>query len=390
MNDTRIRDAFHRLNADIDSAVDARSGLTALRSGRSRARRLVLTVAAASVVAASIVIPVILRGNEDDPVGTAVPSTASPSVTTTASDPSSPPTSVPPTVEPTDSPTTIAPGPLSSARLLVADADGVWAIGPQGSAERLAGPGGRLAVAAGPTGYAVDTDDGIAYLAGSGEPVLVTDAEETIRLVDVTELDDDPWLIAITRYPGTEGFDRETVVLISPRTAERRTLVDRGAGEGGISRVSHAEGLFVLTWQSEGESWLEFVDQDGAAVDVANPKPYESFGAPYVDQAVLSPDGRSLAVLWSESNLSYDASVSTDLVVYDVDTGEETERIALPVGAQRFLRLDWNGDVFVISRDAIVGSGEGARYALLTFLVVEDTRAGVEDSGIAAMASVVK
>jgi hypothetical protein len=136
-----------------------------------------------------------------------------------------------------------------------------------------------------------------------------------------------------------------------------RVLGEVGGAGAGPRSISYGGGRFLLEQQSGVQAFFEFRNDQGAVIDLAsNPQPgctSDDRSCPH--HPALSPDGSFVAFIQPG------AGGIVDLVVYDLDLGEETERVRLPEALGEVEGLDFDGTTVIVNRH----TPEGARRALI-------------------------
>ena len=184
--------------------------------------------------------------------------------------------------------------------------------------------------------------------------------------------------------PGKER--RGDIVLFDVRTSDTRRLADACGVEYGVSRVSFGGGVFVASATSDLTEVFRFYEPDGDEVeDRPNPTddlPYNE--PPFLSDAVLSPDGSSLAYLEAPdvsgvTGSQQKRSGDFNVVVIDERKGNELARVKLPDPATQYRRLDYDGRWLVISE------GEGARVRVVDTDADDPRQVAIGAEGIASI-----
>lgn len=100
---------------------------------------------------------------------------------------------------------------------------------------------------------------------------------------------------------------------------------------------------------------FEYLNATGERIQVGGPYSDRPGGAPEypitVEEGVLSPDGATLAYLESEFRSPDGDTATVDLVVWDLATGTESQRIVIELGDGVWPgRLDYDGAGAVLGR----------------------------------------
>jgi hypothetical protein len=173
---------------------------------------------------------------------------------------------------------------------------------------------------------------------------------DLLRLEDAAEIDGETHAVAVVGG-GIEEQRYEEVWIHQPSTGEVRIVYRTGAYEGGIRRASVQNGLLAITRHAEGFSWFEFVDLNGQAVDVNNPRPDDAAFPIFIDQGVLSADGTTMVYIEGDSPAPpEDGNWRVDLIAWDMVTGSEIRRTEVELGNWYVDRLDFDGTSVVIGR----------------------------------------
>jgi hypothetical protein len=351
MSEHEIQSAFDRLERDVAAGVKTEERLEQLTArSRLRGRPAVAAVAGAAVVALVVGAGVllILPGDDSDPSPPATIGSTTSVVETTTS-------TTTPTVPVLPEP------PLGS--VLIADMDVVALQQGDGYiaylAERVVGDGsggiivqvdGRL-IRITPAGEGADLVDADAWTSDDG-PVV-------IRLEDVAVVDGSPRVLFVVE--GGVRFDSyEEVWWYDLESGASDSVFRMVAFESTITRVSQFDDLMVLSIAFEGGSNFEYLDADGNRVEVAGPYGDRPGGAPeyptYIDQAVFSLDGTTLAYIEGEYPTGADQIV--DVVIWDLVNGTEQQRVPIELSGGAWPgRLDYDGVGAVLGRTGNVVGG---------------------------------
>ncbi|NNL97933.1 MAG: hypothetical protein HKO63_06990 [Acidimicrobiia bacterium] len=353
MSEHEIQSAFDRLERDVVTSVRTGERLEHI-TGRPRLRR---RPAVAALVGAAVVVLVVgggvllvLPDDDRDPSPPATVGSTTSMVEST-------------TTTTAGVPTTLLPEPPLGS-VLIADMD-VLAL-QQGDgyiaylAERVVGDGSG--------GVVVQLDNRLIRITPAGEGGDLIDGDDwgggegpvAVRLEDIALVDGSPRVLFVVSggtlldsYEEAWSYDLE-----SGSSALLYTL--EPAFESTITRVSQVDDLVVLSSAFEGGSSFEFLNADGDRVDVTGPYADRPGGAPeyptYVDQAVLSPDGSTMAYVEGEYPTGADQIV--DIVMWDLATGTELRRVPIELTNGAWPgRLDYDGVGVVLGRtgNVIVG-----------------------------------
>ncbi len=380
MNDDQIRRAFTRLQDDVRRTVRPSDGLDRIHGRRWWHAAIAPTLGFAVVALAVVIGAAVLRGGDPGPVVTTGP----------GPDPSLP---VPDTTSPTPEETIPSPDPttpgfrvfgpvvVTGGDLLLAGPEGVAVAGPDGT-DRITDAPARVAAGDRRGGVVFESAGAIWHVpGGSSEARLLVEGAE---LHDVAVVDGQPSVIfaVSTAYPDGEVSTVVRIDLLGLDTGRVRPLYETEGYEGGVTRVSHGGGAFAITEAAEGFEWFHFVDIEGRRLEGAAYERGAQQQSGFVGQAVLSGDGARVAFLESEEDV-VGMGEPIDLVVWDLSTGTEITRIALPAGNYEywFVRMDFRGN------EAVVGRLVGAREPFTALVVDLDTGATVE-TGARGMPSI--
>jgi hypothetical protein len=269
-----------------------------------------------------------------------------------------------PTVPPTS--TTTSTTSTTTTLLVVETPQPVAILGATGYAV-LEGPGSPRSLVDGPLGAGFDDLQGgfVFQLPGAGvdpaadqrifwsrasspdaQPFLDVGEGSLLRLWGTEWIGDSPQMIlTIVDEPNDPVGRVERLVVFDFVTADR-VLGEVGGPDAGPRSVSYGGGRFLLEQQSGVQSFFEFRNDQGAVIDLAsNPQPGctgDDLSCP--NHPVLGPNGSLLAFLQAGS------ATTVDLVVYDLDLGEEIGRIALPDPLGDVVSLDFDGATVIVNR----------------------------------------
>jgi hypothetical protein len=135
----------------------------------------------------------------------------------------------------------------------------------------------------------------------------------------------------------------ERLVVFDFETGDR-VLGEVGSGDSGPHTISYGGGRFILEQQTGSQSLFEFRNDQGAVIDLAsNPHKGCSDDPTCPTTPALDPSGSFLAYL------QVPADGTVELVIYDVDLGEEIGRIGLPPTAADAAELDFLGTTVIVN-----------------------------------------
>ncbi|NNC92670.1 MAG: hypothetical protein HKN80_09275 [Acidimicrobiia bacterium] len=188
-------------------------------------------------------------------------------------------------------------------------------------------------------------------------------SDGSLLKVWATELigDTPKWILTIVDEPDDPIGRVDRLVVFDVANGDR-VLGEVGGADAGPRSISYGGGRFLLEQQSGVQTFFEFRNDQGAVIDLAsNPQPgctSDDRSCPH--HPVLSPDGSFVAFVHTDAD-------RTDLVLYDLDLGEETGRIPLPETLGEVESLDFDGTTVMVNRQA----PEGALRALVVDTVDE-------------------
>jgi hypothetical protein len=173
-------------------------------------------------------------------------------------------------------------------------------------------------------------------------------------LVEAAFINDAPSVV-YARCEESEGGETKGDLIIRKLGSTReKKLADSCGPEYGVGRVSFGGDVFVVSATSDLTEVFRFYKPDGTLVeDRPNPTddlPYNE--PPFMTEAVLSPDGKTLAYFEGPDTSGRGSGAKTtgwQLVVQDQGSGKETVRLKLDDPKEGFVRLDYDGDWVVIS-----------------------------------------
>ena len=244
--------------------------------------------------------------------------------------------------------------------------------------------------------------DGAVLRAGAGgtETVLLDVASlaaeygpTTVRLEDVAPVDGSPRAVVVIGYGQEYPEIFEEVLLVDLDSGAVESAYKREAVESHMTRVSVAGGTMVVSWTFEGGTYFEYLDTSGLPVEVA--APYDG-GVPggiadgpiAITQAVLSPDGATLAYLELDTGAAFQPGAAVDLVLWDLGTGSERRRIEVPLEDEA--RMDYDGNRVVIGRYERLDDPPAFTRVSLTPLLVElSDGATITELGVAGTPSLI-
>ncbi len=309
----------------------------------------------------------------------------------TFADFNSPPTTPEVVLPPPTTTTTVSPTTTStSTTLLVVDTPSEVAISSETGYSILEGPGAPRRLLDLPVAAAFeDLQGGFVYqLPGAG---IDSEADQRIywsrssnptsqAFLDVTEG-------GLLRLWGTEEIGGSAQMILTivdnaddpDQRVERlvvfdfdtgdRVLGEVGSADSGPVTIDYGGGRFVLEQRSGVQSYFEFRNDQGAVIGLAsNPQPgcAEEAGCP--TRPALDPSGSFLGYVEEM------APGSWNLVIYDLDLGEELERVELPGTLGEIIGLDFDGSTVIVNRT----TPDGTHRAL----VVDATTGGVGEFGL--------
>lgn len=249
------------------------------------------------------------------------------------------------------------PTPSGPPHLLVASGSSVsrW---EEGASTELGSVGGRarLAVDAGDAGVLVEALDGdeetkIVFLDDPDEP-LDTPRADRVTLFEAPVVDGEAHVLYATYAEDPEPTG--DVLLQGLEEGDRRRVAPAAAVEFSVSRASYGRVLIVLSAVADLTEDFSYYLPDGTEV-IERPDPTDGLvynAPPFMTQAVLGADGRSLAYLEGPDwDPEAEAAVGDwELVVIDQADGDERVRLEVAPGDEEALWLDFDGRWAVFSR----------------------------------------
>ena len=182
------------------------------------------------------------------------------------------------------------------------------------------------------------------------EPFLdVLEDDSALKLWGVEEIDGKPQVIftVIHDFNDPEAR-REDLVLFDFQTGDR-VLATVGGWESGPLVIDYGDGRFVIERGDEALTSFQFRDTAGDVIDLAsNPHPGCFDDATCPTNPALDPSGGLLAYL-QRSPLAGSDSLGVELVVRDIDLGEEILRVPLPADLSSEVVLDFDGSVALVN-----------------------------------------
>ncbi len=159
-----------------------------------------------------------------------------------------------------------------------------------------------------------------------------------------------------------EGDDADSSDLVAYNTSNQThaRVGYASAPEYGVTRASYGGGKYAFCATADLSELISYADAAGTDLEgVPSPTdnlPYNA--APYVQQAVISPDGTRIAYLegpettWNNEGLPT-VQGEWAFVLFEVATGTQLARIGLPDwGVEAFPLLDFDGRYVVVSLGA--------------------------------------
>ncbi len=202
------------------------------------------------------------------------------------------------------------------------------------------------------------------------QPWLDLTEGSLLKLWGVEMMDGVPRMILTVTDDADDPLKRIERLVVYDFVTLDRVLGEVGSAGSGPRSITYGGGRFVLEQQSGSQSRFEFRNDQGAIIDLAsNPHPGCADDPTCPTHPTLDPTGSFLAYL-------QDASGGTlELVVYDVDLGEEIRRIEIPAEAAGASGLDFDGTTVIINQP---DRDERA-------LIVDTERATVGEFGLAGI-----
>lgn len=257
-----------------------------------------------------------------------------------------------------------------------------------GELEEVGSVGGTatLAIDAGEAGVVVeevleeDPRRSRLVLLEDGEPEPLDTAEaDVVNLFDVARVEGEPHVLYGTVRRG-EGREPEGDVLLEALDSGDRTRVTAAAApEFGVYRASYADGIIVTSATVDLTEAFGFYRPDGTALtDRPNPTEDLPYNAPpFMAHAVLGPTGEVLAYLegpdFEGGGAGQERVGEWELVLLDLITGDERQRIRVAPQEEEVVWLDFDGRWAVVSRAERTEIGVAGGDPLPVLVV--DTRA---------------
>ena len=365
MAERDLHTAFQNLKEDVMSNVQTERQLEKITERRGWVRPgLVAFAGAAALVLLIGASLLVLRPS--DPTDTVPPATGSTAPPSTLAETSTPPTtsgliettttSTPPSTSDAPETTTIPPvsvPALDAGMVLIAQPGGRDFSLPAIDTDSVA-VNADVAVGDRQGGLIIESGETVSW----GRPDMpmvalcsgAAFAVSEIRLEDSAVIDGEVNVIFIVAG-GVEEERYEQVWSYRLSDGELAMLYETGAYEGGIRRASLQNDTLVITRHAEGFSWFEFFTAAGDEIEVANPKPDMAEFPVVVDHGVLSPDGTTLVYLAGDSPAPPEAgNWRVDLIVFDLENGNEDRRMEIELGNWYSARMDYDGSGVVIGR----------------------------------------
>jgi len=224
-------------------------------------------------------------------------------------------------------------------------------------------------------GAGVDTDaDQRIFWSRSSNPEAqpfldVTDGS-LLKLWGVELIDDAPTMILTIADDADDPAARTDRLVVFDFVAGDRVLGEIGAAGSGPESISYGGGRFILEQRSGSQSLFEFRNDQGAIIDLAsNPHKGCSDDSTCPTTPALDESGSFLAYLQAP------ADGRIELVVYDVDLGEEVQRIELPAGADGASGLEFYGTTVLVNPSDTDGRA----------IIVDTDRVTVGEFGLAGI-----
>ena len=183
------------------------------------------------------------------------------------------------------------------------------------------------------------------------QPFLdVLEDDSALRLWGVEQIDGRPQAIFTVIHNFSDpDTRREDLVLYDFETGDR-VLATVGGWESGPLVIDYGGGRFVIERGDEGLTSFEFRDSAGQVIDLAsNPHPGCFDDATCPTNPALDPSG-GLLVYLQRSPLGDGDLLEVELVVRDIDLGEEISRIPLPIDPSGEMVLDFDGSVALVNQ----------------------------------------
>ena len=284
----------------------------------------------------------------------------------TFADLENPPTTLESSVASTTSTTEATSETTTSTTLLVVDVPAPITILRQDSWSVLEGRGAPVRLIDEGVGVAFDdlaggflfqfsgdgkdpTADSRVFWSRAGNPdaepfLFVPEDDAALRLWGVEQIDGKPqWIFTVIHDFSDPENRREDLVLYAPDTGDR-VLETIGGWESGPLVIDYGGGRFVIERGDEGQTSFQFRDSDGAVIELAsNPHPGCFDDPTCPTNPALDPSGGLIAYLQR-------SATAVDLVVRDIDLGEEIARIALPPDLSSDVVLDFDGSIAIVNQ----------------------------------------
>lgn len=377
MAERDLRTAFQHLKEDVMNNVQTDQRLEEIVGRRTWVRSGIVAFAGAAVVVL-LVGAALLALRPGDPTETVPPATGSTPPPTTVVETTEPPTTAGP-VE-TTTVTTAAPSfslpPLERGTVVVAQSSSIGFAAEAIDDVSVLVSNAERAVGDGDGGLFIEVDNTIAWVRPDIPVVSLFSATDVagdeVWLEDSAVIDGQLHVVVVASG-GVEEQRYEEVWIYSPSTTTLTPVYRTGAYEGGIRRASLQNGIVAVTRHAEGFSWFEFVDLNGQAADVSNPRPDDAEFPVFVDQGVLSPDGTTMVYVEGDSPAPpEDGNWRVDLIAWDLATGSEIRRTEVELGNWYVDRIDFDGTSVVIGRAQWDGDEWVAGPALLVAAFVPE------------------
>lgn len=187
-----------------------------------------------------------------------------------------------------------------------------------------------------------------------------------ITLMDVAVIDGKRSAL-FTTYHAPEGAEPDGYLYVHDLQANRRRRVTSSAGiEYLMTSASFGGGVIVTSSSADLTEVFQFLRPDGTEVeDPPSPTKDLPYGQPpYLTEAVLSPDGSTLAYLEGPDWDHEAGAVIGDwvLVVHDRTKNRELHRVHVGLGDTCMSRLDFDGRWVVLSRESQGRDDSGSVY----------------------------
>ncbi|MBT8166124.1 MAG: hypothetical protein HKO82_02385 [Acidimicrobiia bacterium] len=202
------------------------------------------------------------------------------------------------------------------------------------------------------------------------QPYLDVNDGSLLKLWAVEPIDGAPTMILTITDDADDPVQRIERLVVFDFVTGDRVLGEVGSAGSGPTAISYGGGRFILEQLSGSQSRFEFRNDQGAVIDLAsNPHKGCSDDPTCPTTPALDPSGSFLAYLQPA------ADETVDLVVYDVDLGEEIGRIGLPEGAAGASGLDFDASTVIVNPADRDGRA----------IVVDTERATVGEFGLAGV-----